>query len=78
MDDLDSMEAVHFQAVINTYLCLKGKNKPYESILILSSNFVQRPKSVCHIFKATAISHTGKQIATDSDNYTPNYIGAMS
>ena len=50
------------------------KNKPYESILIPSSNFMQLPKFVCQILKATSISNTGKQIATDTDNYTPKHV----
>ena len=35
-----------------------------KSILILSLNLMQLPH----------VSHTGNQIATDFDNYTPNYI----
>ena len=29
---------------------------------------------VCQVLKTTSISHKEKQIATDADNYTPNYI----
>ena len=69
-------EPVRFNAmkIVCASHCLNGKNKPYESIFIISSNFMQRPKYLCHIPKATSISHIRKQIATDSDNYTPNYI----
>ena len=45
-----------------------------KNILILSLNFMQLPKMFHHIPEATSVSHTGNQIATDFDNYTPNYI----
>ena len=35
---------------------------------------MQLLNSCCHIPNSTSISLIGKQIATDSDNYTPNYI----
>ena len=36
--------------------------------------FYAATKHFCQVLKTTFISHKGKQIATDADIYTPNYI----